>query len=328
MPCTPPSKMPRSPKMSERYSISSVVAKVKGEPTATDHPSAMSVALPVASWCTAKEALMPEPPTSLPCSYRRRTEGPMPLGATSTTLMSGRKVSPSESMTPRRKPCERPRVEPGFMAARMRGYNFACAASEMSSITRSDLAMTSKVSPSVPSSSLKLHLRASSLDVEEGRRPMQTLASIPASASESRKFCACAGAWEPQPMTPIVLMPLSASGSLAKRCLPPRTMYSPSPATSTSSFSKIFVSMSSTGALVAARTPAFPEARAEVHLTLFLATTGLEPATLAARWVRCLEALAAATGAAKAWEVEMADMVRLSVLEGRRGVVASSSRKE
>eukprot|EP00955_Chlamydomonas_euryale_P066010 359426-Chlamydomonas_euryale.AAC.7 len=29
-------------------------------------------------------------------------------------------------MTPSRKPCERPSVEPGFMAARMRGYSFAC----------------------------------------------------------------------------------------------------------------------------------------------------------------------------------------------------------
>ena len=38
---------------------------------------------------------MPAPFTSLPCSYRRRTEGPMPLGATSTTLMSGRKSTPS-----------------------------------------------------------------------------------------------------------------------------------------------------------------------------------------------------------------------------------------
>jgi hypothetical protein len=45
----------------------------------------------------------------------------MPLGATSTTLMSGRKSHPSFCITPSRKPCERPSVAPGFMAARMRG---------------------------------------------------------------------------------------------------------------------------------------------------------------------------------------------------------------
>ena len=43
------------------------------------------------------------------------------MGATRTTLMSSRKVSLSDPMTPRRKPWESPRVEPGFMAARMRG---------------------------------------------------------------------------------------------------------------------------------------------------------------------------------------------------------------
>ena len=41
-------------------------------------PMAMSAALPVASWCTAKEQLMPAPLTALPCSYNRRTDGPMP----------------------------------------------------------------------------------------------------------------------------------------------------------------------------------------------------------------------------------------------------------
>ena len=138
-------------------------------------------------------------------------------------------------------------MAPGFIAARMRGYIFACAASEMRSITRSDLAMTSKVSPRVPSSSVKPHLRASSLDEDVGRRPMHTFVSMPASARESLKFCACAGACDPQPMTPMVLMPLSASGSFSKRCLPPLTMYSPSPATSTSSFSNTLVLMSSSG---------------------------------------------------------------------------------
>eukprot|EP00001_Collodictyon_triciliatum_P079827 14126_1 len=110
MPCTAPKRMPRSP-MSEQYSSLSVVSKTKGEPMAMAQPSAMSVALPVLSWCTANEALMPEPPTVLPCS-RRRTEGPMPLGATSTTLMSSRNFSPRDSRCPRRKPWERPSVAP------------------------------------------------------------------------------------------------------------------------------------------------------------------------------------------------------------------------
>ncbi len=111
----------------------------------------------------------------------------MPLGATSTTLMSLRKSTPSfcdrntgnnnqhgacgagagrcrvcqpgcllfhdacqricrlawlapgtarlasavlTCMTPSRKPWDRPRVEPGFMAARMRGYSLACSIQE------------------------------------------------------------------------------------------------------------------------------------------------------------------------------------------------------
>mmetsp|Transcript_12053 Transcript_12053/g.40042 ORF Transcript_12053/g.40042 Transcript_12053/m.40042 type:complete len:322 (-) Transcript_12053:137-1102(-) len=252
IPCTPPSRIPRSPKMSLRYSLSRVVAKVNGEPMAMDHPSAMSVAFPVASWCTANEALMPDPPTSLPCSYSLRTLGPMPFGATSTTLMSSRNVSPSLCITPNRNPCDKPKVLPGFIAAKMRGYIFACAASLMSSITKSDFAMMSKVSPKVPSSSVKPHSRASSFDLLDGRKPTHTLTSIPASLSESRKFWPCAGAWLPHPITPMVLIPARASGSFSKRCRPPRTMYSPSPATSTSSFSKILVLMSRSGALDAA----------------------------------------------------------------------------
>eukprot|EP00959_Pyramimonas_sp_CCMP1952_P139951 2928754-Pyramimonas_sp.AAC.1 len=50
----------------------------------------------------------------------------MPLGATSTTLMSLRNSAPSFFMMPRRKPWLRPRVAPGFIAARMRGYSSAC----------------------------------------------------------------------------------------------------------------------------------------------------------------------------------------------------------
>merc|ERR1719243_95562 len=100
--------------MSERYSDSRVVAKEKGEPRATDQPRARSVARPSQSWWMAKEALMPAPSSSLPCSYSRRTEGPMPLGATSTTEMSSRNSTPSFCMTPRRKPWESPRQEPGL----------------------------------------------------------------------------------------------------------------------------------------------------------------------------------------------------------------------
>ena len=37
---------------------------------------------------------------------------------------------------------------------------------------------------------------------------------IPAASSESLMFCACAGACEPQPMTPTFLIPSQASGSL------------------------------------------------------------------------------------------------------------------
>jgi len=107
--------------MSDLYSDSSVVPNANGAPTATAHPTARSAAVPVASWCTANDALMPAPLTSLPCTYRRRTEGPMPLGAMRTTLMSGRNDAPSDCITPSRKPWDRPRVEPGFMAASRRG---------------------------------------------------------------------------------------------------------------------------------------------------------------------------------------------------------------
>jgi len=81
IPCTAPSKMPtnnklqksgvqhqkknkirmwdihppHSPKMSLLYSCSSVVANVKGEPRATDHPKATSVALPSISCKCSKQ---------------------------------------------------------------------------------------------------------------------------------------------------------------------------------------------------------------------------------------------------------------------------------
>src|SRR5262245_7498751 len=49
---------------------------------------------------------------------------------------------------------------------------------------------------------------------------------MPVPARDSRKFCAWAGPCEPQPMTPICLIPSNAFGSNAKRSLPPRTMRS------------------------------------------------------------------------------------------------------
>mmetsp|Transcript_9514 Transcript_9514/g.28871 ORF Transcript_9514/g.28871 Transcript_9514/m.28871 type:complete len:242 (+) Transcript_9514:1365-2090(+) len=189
----------------------------------------------------ANEQLMPAPLTDLPCSYKRRTDGPMPLGATSTTLMSLRKSTPSLFMTPSRKPCERPSVEPGFMAARMRGYSFACAASEMSRMTRSESATTSNTSPSVPSLAEKPVASASAHEGDPLRRPMATGMLRPAVAIESLRFCACAGACEPQPMTPIFLMPSNAAGRPVSLSWPPRTMYSSCPANVTSSFWKALV---------------------------------------------------------------------------------------
>lgn len=49
------------------------------------------------------------------------------LGAMRTTLMSGRKSTPSFCMTPSRKPWESPSVAPDFMPANSRGYSFAWA---------------------------------------------------------------------------------------------------------------------------------------------------------------------------------------------------------
>jgi hypothetical protein len=48
-----------------------------------------------------------------------------------------------------------------------------------------------------------------------------TFTSMPASANESRRFCAWAGAWEPHPITPTLLMPAKAAGSLAYLSRPP-----------------------------------------------------------------------------------------------------------
>ena len=94
MPCTAPSRIARSPEMSDRYSDSSVVWNVYGAPSATDHARARSVARPVTSWCTAKLALIPAPLTSAPWRYRARTEAPMPFGHTAMMSMSAGKSSP------------------------------------------------------------------------------------------------------------------------------------------------------------------------------------------------------------------------------------------
>jgi hypothetical protein len=85
----------------------------------------------------------------------------------------------------------------------------------------SDLEMTSNTSPRVPSASVNPTARASAQEGESGRSPITTLTSIPASANESRRFWAWAGAWEPHPMTPICLMPLKASGRSENLSRPP-----------------------------------------------------------------------------------------------------------
>ena len=49
----------------------------------------------------------------------------------------------------------------------------------------------------------------------------RTLTSMPASAKESRRFWGWAGAWEPHPITPTLLMPEKAAGSLEYLSRPP-----------------------------------------------------------------------------------------------------------
>ena len=88
--------------MSDLNSDSIVVRNVYGEPSATDQPSARSVARPSMSCSTAKLALIPAPFTSFPCTYSRRTLGPMPLGHTAMTLMLEGNFAPTFFMWPRR----------------------------------------------------------------------------------------------------------------------------------------------------------------------------------------------------------------------------------
>ena len=179
---------------------------------------------------------MPAPLISRPCSYSRRTEGPMPFGQTAITLMFAGNFSPAVSRYPSRKPCDRPSVEPGFSASKICLCSCACAASEMRRMVRSSPRMTSNMSPSVPSFSVKPAARASAIDSEPLRKPTTTLMPVP--SSDSRRFCACAGPCEPQPMTPICLMPASAFGSRLNRCRPPRRKLSSTPSSSIVSTSK------------------------------------------------------------------------------------------
>ncbi len=53
-----------------------------------------------------------EPFLDLPCSYKRRTEGPIPLGQTATTLLDAGNFSPILSRYPNKKPWDKPRVAP------------------------------------------------------------------------------------------------------------------------------------------------------------------------------------------------------------------------
>ena len=67
------------------------------------------------------------------------------------------------------------------------------------------------ISPSVPFCSVKPASRGRRIEDEPSRSPIFTLMSVP--SSESRRFCACAGPCEPQPITPICLTPSNALGS-------------------------------------------------------------------------------------------------------------------
>jgi hypothetical protein len=68
MPWTAPSRIARSPTMSERYSLSSVVANVYGEPSATDHASARSVARAVGVGVHGDARVDPGAVDLAPCS--------------------------------------------------------------------------------------------------------------------------------------------------------------------------------------------------------------------------------------------------------------------
>src|SRR5258708_10489156 len=100
--------------------------------------------------------------------------------------------------------------------------------------------MPSYISPNVQVARLKPTDSASGIEDDPSRRPTLTL--IPVPSRESRKFFACAGPCDDQPMTPICLMPSSACGSSGNRSRPPRTMYSSASPTWIHSFLKMLLS--------------------------------------------------------------------------------------
>ena len=79
----------------------------------------------------------------------------------------------------------------------------------------SDSLMTEYISPSVPLSFVKPTASACFIDAEPSRRPTLTLMFEP--SSDSRRFCACAGPCDDQPMTPIREMPSNARGRSGNR---------------------------------------------------------------------------------------------------------------
>src|SRR5260370_25384635 len=84
--------------------------------------------------------------------------------------------------------------------------------------------ITSYISPSVPASLVKPTAAASFIEDEPSRRPTFTRRPVP--SSDWRRFCACAGPCDDQPMTPICRMPSKALVSKGNRWRPPATMVS------------------------------------------------------------------------------------------------------
>ena len=94
----------------------------------------------------------------------------------------------------------------------------------MSSNDMSDSLMTEYISPSVPSPFVNPTASAAFIDAEPSRSPTLTLMFEP--SSDSRRFWACAGPCDDQPMTPIREIPSKALGRTGNRCRPPATMVS------------------------------------------------------------------------------------------------------
>jgi hypothetical protein len=76
----------------------------------------------------------------------------------------------------------------------------------------------------VPAAAVNPAFSAPAIERDPARNP--TLTRMPLPASDSRKFCACAGPCDDQPMTPICLMPEKACGNSGNRWRPPRTIVS------------------------------------------------------------------------------------------------------